>query len=168
MVLALVAYYQRRMDRSFFALAASYGGACVYALSAAPASVVALGQSVATLLNTGALLPQLYQNLRRRSPGGYSPLTAGLACAGCSVRLFTTIALAGSDPLLLAGFAFGLAVNGLLLAQICWFGMVVEGKPLSALLTADFAAPAPAAPTTQLTRVFEMSDSEPDDWEPMR
>ena len=44
-----------------------------------------------------------------------------------------------APPLLLAGFAFGLACNGALLAQIAWYGMVVEGQSLAAVLTSDFA-----------------------------
>ena len=90
--------------------------------------------------NTGALLPQLALNARQQSPGGYSPLTAGLACGGCSIRLFTTIELAGSDPLLLAGFGFGLALNGALLAQIIYYGAVVPGRPLLDVFTSDFAS----------------------------
>ena len=37
---------------------------------------------------------------------------------GCAIRLFTTVELAGADPLLLYGFGFGLALNGALLAQV--------------------------------------------------
>ena len=66
-------------------------------------------------------------------------MTASLACAGCTIRLFTTVELAGSDPLLLAGFGFGLALNAALLLQIVWFGSVVGGRPLLAVLGADFA-----------------------------
>ena len=53
--------------------------------------------------------------------------------------MFTTIELTGSDPLLLAGFAAGLALNAILLAQIVYYGSVVDGKPLIKVLAADFA-----------------------------
>ena len=141
-VLALVAFYQRRVDAPFAALSLAYVVGLAWALLAAPAEAIALGQAAATLLNTGALLPQILLNFQQRSPGGYSPLTAGLACAGCSIRLFTTVELAGSDALLLAGFGFGLALNGALLAQILYYGSVVEGRPLLEVLTADFSASA--------------------------
>ena len=138
-VLGLVAYYQRRLDPAFACIAFFYVAACAWALTAAPPEAIAFGQASATLLNTGALLPQLLQNYQRRSPGGFSPITAGLACAGCAIRLFTTIELTGSDPLLLAGFAAGLALNAILLAQIVYYGSVVDGKPLIKVLAADFA-----------------------------
>ena len=91
-VLAIVAFYQRRLDAQFAGVALGYLAAVAWALTAAPPVAIALGQSAATLLNSGALLPQLVQNARLRSPGGYSPLTASLACAGCLIRLFTTVA----------------------------------------------------------------------------
>lgn len=168
-VLAIVAFFQRRLDGSFIALALGYGAACAWALSAAPASMIAFGQAAATLLNTGALLPQLLLNFRRRSPGGYSPLTAGLACAGCAIRLFTTVELAGSDPLLLAGFAFGLFLNAALLAQIGYYGAVVEGRPLAALLAADFSsAPEEGARRLKRRGGAALSDSsELDEAEPI-
>ena len=143
-VLAIVAFYQKRVDASFVALAIGYAGATMWALTAAPPQAVALGQAAATLLNTGALLPQLALNYERRSPGEYSPVTAGLACTGCAIRLFTTMELTSGDPLLLAGFAFGLAVNAALLAQIVGYGTMVQGQSLKAVLTADFATPASA------------------------
>ena len=161
-VLTIVAYFQRRLDLGFAAVALGYAAACVWALTAAPAEAIALGQAAATLLNTAAVLPQLLQNLQRRSPGDYSPLTAGLACAGCTIRLFTTVQLAGSDPLLLAGFGSGLAINGLLLAQIGWYGVVVEGRPLVDVLTADFVS------GSKVHAASKETDDESEETEPMR
>lgn len=137
-VLVLVATYQRRLDASLGVLALGYALVLAWALAAAPPAALALGQTAATIFNSAALLPQLLLNYQQQSPGGYSPLTASLACVGCLIRLFTTVELAGSDPLLLAGFACGLLFNGALLAQIVWFGSVVEGRPLVEVLTADF------------------------------
>jgi hypothetical protein len=54
-------------------------------------------QILATVLNSAALLPQLYQNFERRSSGDYSPVTAALGSGGCSIRIFTTVELAGGD-----------------------------------------------------------------------
>ena len=139
LVLGVVAYYQRRLDAAFAAGAVALVGACAWALTDAPPQAIALAQGSATLLNTGALVPQLAQNCRRREAGGYSPITAGLACTGCAIRLYTTVELTGSDPLLLAGFGFGLALNAALLAQIAYYGAVVGGRPLLAVLGADFA-----------------------------
>jgi len=139
-VLGLVASYQRRLDGAFALGAAALASGWVWALTDVPPQAIALAQGSATLLNTGALLPQLAQNARRREAGGYSPLTAALACAGCTIRLFTTMELTGADPLLLAGFGLGLVLNGALLVQIAWLGTVVEGRSLLAVLTTDFAA----------------------------
>jgi len=138
LVLAVVGAYQRKIDAAFALSAVALVAACVWALTEAPPAAIDLAQASATVLNTGALLPQLAQNGRRCEPGGYSPLTAALACAGCTIRLFTTVELAGSDPLLLAGFGFGLALNAALLAQIIWFGAVVGQRPLRVVLSADF------------------------------
>ena len=44
-----------------------------------------------------------------------------MATAGNAVKVFTTVQLAGSDPVLLAGFCFGLATNALLLGQIVYY-----------------------------------------------
>ena len=104
-----------------------------------PPEVLALAQGGSAALSTAALVPQLLLNAERGDPGGYSPLTAGLACAGCSIRLFTTNQLAGGDPVLFYSFALALAFNGALLAQILFYGVVVQRRPLLSLLAADFA-----------------------------
>ena len=138
-ILGLVAAYQDRLDARFLVLA--LGVAAVAGTAAAggvPAEALALAQAGSTVLNTAALLPQLALNAERGSPGGYSPLTAGLACAGCSIRLFTTVQLTAGDPLLLAGFGLGLALNAAVLAQVYYYGVIVQGRPLAALLSADF------------------------------
>ena len=139
-ILLLCAYMQRRIDAPFAATAAAFAAATAYGLSgAAPGELLSLAQAGSTLLNTGALLPQIALNARRRSAGDYSPITAGLACAGCLIRLFTTTQLADGDTLLLAGFGSALLLNGALLAQVLWLGTREEGRSLAAVLTQDFA-----------------------------
>jgi len=137
-ILLLVSWYQQRLDATFATLATGYVATTAWALAAAPSSVLAVAQGGSTLLNTIALLPQIAQNARRRSSGGYSPVTALLACAGCSIRIFTTYELAEGDPLLLAGFAAGLALNGAILAQVLYYGVVIEGRTVLAMLGSDF------------------------------
>ena len=85
-----------------------------------PPWALSMLQLAATVSVTGALVPQLLLNARRRSGGGWSPLTAGLSALGNAVRVFTTVQLT-RDPLLLGGFIAGFAVNAAMLAQIyCW------------------------------------------------
>ena len=138
-ILGLVAAYQDRLDARFLAGGGTFlAVAGTAAAGGAPAEALALAQAGSTVLNTAALLPQLALNAERGSPGGYSPLTAGLACGGCLIRLFTTVQLTSGDPLLLAGYGLGLTLNAALLAQIFYYGVVVQGQPLAALLSADF------------------------------
>ena len=74
--------------------------------------------------------------------------------------------LAGSDPLLLAGFAFGLVLNAALLVQIGYYGTVVEGRPLTSLLAADFAGSSKQEPQRRRKRAA-LSDSELDEADPI-
>lgn len=136
-VLLLVAYYQNKIDAQFGT------GVLVFASSAlllanGPPELIAFGQVSSTVLNTGALVPQLRLNAQLRTSGDYSPLTAGLASTGCFIRIFTTIQLAGSDPTLLASYGLAFLVNSVLLAQILFYGVVVEEKGICSVLMADF------------------------------
>uniref|UniRef100_A0A7S2EU39 Mannose-P-dolichol utilization defect 1 protein homolog n=1 Tax=Trieres chinensis TaxID=1514140 RepID=A0A7S2EU39_TRICV len=137
-ILLLVASVQKRFDAQFAALASVYALILCWAIfGPAPPEVVALGQASSAVLNTGAIIPQLMLNAERRSPGDYSPVTAGLAALGCAIRLFTTVQLADSDPVLLGTFGVALLVNGTLLTQILYYGMAVRGQSLGSLLLAD-------------------------------
>jgi mannose-P-dolichol utilization defect 1 len=140
-VLLLVAYFQRRhhtaLDVHFGAGIVLYLVMSVWGLTLAPASVVALGQAGTAILNTVALVPQFLLNFKTQSSGDYSPITASLAAGGCFIRLFTTVQLAGSDPMLLFTFGLAFVVNCALLAQILWYGVFAEGRPISELLLAD-------------------------------
>lgn len=139
-ILLLVGYLQKRLDGRFALITFGTGSAALWALTAAPPSGLAAAQAASTLLNTGALLPQLALNARKRSAGDYSPITASLACTGCLIRIFTTNELAGGDPLLLAGFVAGFALNAALLAQVIYFGVVADGKSISGVMTSDFTS----------------------------
>lgn len=138
LVLVTVAFLQRKLDASFVAAALALALACAWALVAAPMEYLALASVASTVLNTGALVPQIALNARRGSSGDYSPLTAALACGGCTVRLFTTVRLSSSDPLLLAGFGSAVALNSTLLAQVLWYSAIIEKRPWASLLSRDF------------------------------
>lgn len=87
-VLLLVTNYQKKWDGTTAGLGILYVATTAWALlspsSASDASgswgpsstALAAAQIMATLLNSAALLPQLHQNMTRRSSGGYSPVTA--------------------------------------------------------------------------------------------
>mmetsp|Transcript_2149 Transcript_2149/g.5702 ORF Transcript_2149/g.5702 Transcript_2149/m.5702 type:complete len:322 (-) Transcript_2149:285-1250(-) len=140
-ILVLVAFFQGRISARFAGLGLVFSAAVFWALAApAPAAVTALGQAGSTVLNTGALLPQLLLNAERRSPGDYSPVTAGLAALGCAIRLFTTVQLADSDLMLLGGFGVAFLLNSALFAQILWYGISVEGRSLASVMMADIGS----------------------------
>jgi mannose-P-dolichol utilization defect protein 1 len=121
-ILVLVAHLQRRLRTPAFAAGGVvYVCLCVAGLRGMPPWALSTLQLAATVSVTGALVPQLLLNARRRSGGGWSPLTAGLSAAGNAVRVFTTVQLT-RDPLLLGGFLAGFAVNAALLAQIFIYG----------------------------------------------
>jgi mannose-P-dolichol utilization defect protein 1 len=136
-ILGLVIHFQQRADAFFWSLVLMYGTMVLYLLYAVPVQIVALGQGMAAILNTGALIPQFLLNNERQKAGDYSPVTAGLAAAGCLVRIFTTIELAGSDLLLLASFSVAFVFNSALFAQIMYLGTQVEGRPFRDVLLAD-------------------------------
>lgn len=143
-VLALVTFYQRRFDLATLAITCVYLSVAVWALASPPdwpygptSEQIALGQGASATLNTIALLPQLQQNFRRKTAGDYSAITASLASVGCAARLFTTVQLAGGDPLLLWSFGTALVLNASLLGQILWFGTQEEGRSVSSLFLAD-------------------------------
>lgn len=141
-ILGLVAFYQRRVDVQTFLLAVIYVVVTSWALFA-PTSVgpsdsaIAFAQELSIALNVASLLPQLKQNFIRKSSGSYSSVTASLASAGCTIRLFTTFELANGDPLLLVNYGVALALNLSLLLQIIYYATQKEGKTLSQLYLAD-------------------------------
>lgn len=64
----------------------------------------------------GARIPQILLNLRRGNSGELSVMSTGLSVCGNAMRVFTTLALV-RDPLILAGAASQLLLNGILLSQ---------------------------------------------------
>lgn len=154
-VLVLVAFFQERINSRFAGLALAFTAVVCWALAApAPPAITALGQASSTVLNTGALLPQLLLNAERRSSGDYSPVTAALASVGCAIRLFTTVQLADSDLMLLGGFGVAFLLNSALLAQILWYGISVEERSLSSVMMGDLG------PTRMTGEGFSVEDDE--------
>ena len=140
-ILFLTANYQKKLDSKFVYLLSAYVLITTWGiLGFAPTSLIALGQGASAVLNTGALIPQFVLNYQKKSSGDYSPLTASLASIGCFIRIFTTIQLADSDPILLGTFGMAFIVNTSLAAQILYYGIVSEKRDLKTLLTADFSS----------------------------
>ena len=82
-----------------------------------PVSALQSLQLTATVVTSFALMPQIVRNFRAKSRGGWSPVSAGLSTVGIAIRVFTTVTLAGSNPLLLVQFLLGTALNGILMVQ---------------------------------------------------
>mmetsp|Transcript_11782 Transcript_11782/g.24059 ORF Transcript_11782/g.24059 Transcript_11782/m.24059 type:complete len:344 (+) Transcript_11782:47-1078(+) len=143
-ILSLVSFYQKNLNGGTIALATIYLSLTTWALFSPenlswgpPEELFALAQIAATILNTLALVPQLWQNYQRKSSGDYSAVTSTLAALGCSIRLFTTLELADGDLLLLFNYAVALLLNLSVLVQILWFGTKEEGKSVINLFLAD-------------------------------
>lgn len=145
LVLALVTYYQNRVNLATATLACAYVVVAAWALLS-PYSALPYGppkewidaaQVLSTVLNASALLPQLRQNYDRGSSGDYSPVTASLAAAGCGIRLFTTVQLAGGDGLLLLNYGLALLLNLTVVVQVLYYGVTREGRSPAALFLAD-------------------------------
>ena len=140
-VLALVSYYRGEedgFDARFVSGLAALGGAAYLGATAAPPEALALAQAGATAVQISALLPQVALNAERRACS-YSPVTSTMAVLGCTVRVYTTLQLAGGDRLLLAGFGAGFLLNSILLGQALYYGTVVQGTSLREIFTADFS-----------------------------
>ena len=71
-------------------------------------------QLTSAVVTSFALVPQIVRNFRAKSRGGWSLVSALLSTVGNAIRVFTTVTLAGSNPLLLAQFLLGTALNGIL------------------------------------------------------
>ena len=153
-VFALVVLYQHKgRDPVVWIFVSGYCISSILLYSMAPPNLLALSQIAAVILNSGALVPQFLWNMKHRTKGDYSPITALLAAIGCSVRLWTVQTLANNDIVLLGSFAIALFFNVSLLLQIIYYGTHVEGLTLLQVLSADVA---PVPPTVQ--RVVEHMD----------
>ena len=156
-VLFLVAYFQNSMDYKFSTAVFTFGLLTVLLLYAAPPAIITIGQSGSSLLNAGALVPQFILNAKLQKAGDYSPITAALASGGGGIRLFTTIQLAGADLVLMGSFGLAFVLNMSMLAQILWYGVVVEGRGVLTVLTADIGPTADTGETRALLSTHDPS-----------
>ena len=74
-------------------------------------------QVAATVTSTWALVPQCVRNMRSRSKGGWSVWSGTIATAANAARIFTTLALADANVLLLVQFSARCCLNAVLLVQ---------------------------------------------------
>eukprot|EP00808_Paulinella_micropora_P004153 g15774.t1 len=142
-LLLLVSCLQVEFSRivALFSFILLVGGACLQSSDGGKA-VLSFLQGVAIFVGASAVLPQILLNWRHGSSGEFSILTASLLTVGNLVRAWTTIKLAGGDPLLLVGFGLGFLFNGFLLAQILYYSLHVEKQSLSKIYMADcFSGP---------------------------
>ncbi len=116
-ILALTSVYQRRVSPMVALPAGTFALALL-----TPRDALQRLQLSASVTLTLALLPQIVKNIRTRSGGGWSPVSAAMTTFGNVARVFTTFQLADSNPLLLFQFGAGAALNGLLLAQTLLWG----------------------------------------------
>ena len=137
-ILFLVAFYQRSITEvSFWFLLAAFVLGSIYGFTVAPNSVILLGQLSSVFINSAALIPQFHHNYTKKTKGDYSPLTTSLASAGCLVRMFTTVTLNHSDPVLMISFLSAFIVNIALLIQILYYGIRVEGLNFLQIFMSD-------------------------------
>lgn len=142
-ILYLVVLYQRRcQDPGVLGFTFAFVTITAYLYLQTPPVLLELGQLFATGLVSAALVPQFHLNYRNQHKGDYSPITAALASIGCAIRLFTVQQLADSDPFLFLSNGTALALNFSLLLQILYYGIVVEGLSIRAVLLADIQASA--------------------------
>mmetsp|Transcript_5491 Transcript_5491/g.10602 ORF Transcript_5491/g.10602 Transcript_5491/m.10602 type:complete len:339 (+) Transcript_5491:1-1017(+) len=154
-ILGLVAFYQKRTEEiSFWIMLSALVLASLYAFTIAPNDLIALGQLSSMFVNTAALVPQFHHNFVTKTKGDYSPLTATLAWCGCLVRIFTTITLNNSDPVLMVTFFSAFCANFTLLLQILYYGTRIEGLSFSQVFMADVVAADAAAAATTTTHSY--------------
>jgi len=84
--------------------------AAIYALLAAPPTVLQGLQMLTVPLSVLSKLPQISQNYKAQSTGQLSAIAVLSQIAGCAARLFTTITEV-RDPIVLAGFLVALVLN---------------------------------------------------------
>jgi len=65
---------------------------------------------------------QVIQNYNQRSTGQLSVLSVGMQFAGCIARVFTSLQEAAGDWLVLAPYLMAGALNGIIFAQIFYYG----------------------------------------------
>lgn len=142
-ILILVVIYQRRWrDPVVVGFTLAFVTISAYLYATTPPKLLELGQLCSAGLTSAALVPQFHLNFKNQNKGDYSPVTAALASLGCAARLFTVQQLADSDPFLFFSNGTALALNFSLFLQILYYGVVVEGLSVRAVLLADIHSPA--------------------------
>jgi len=118
-ILVLAKHFSKEGITKRFCFGLSVYGAWVtsYLAGWLPASATFGMQVVAMTIITGAIVPQIILNFKRKDTGEWSILTAVMSTGGNALRVFTTLQLT-HDPLLLTGYLLGFAVNATLLWQI--------------------------------------------------
>lgn len=111
-ILVLACTYERKVPAAAALPVAALLAACF--LPARALSALQLSASVAVIV---ALVPQIVRNFAARSRGGWSPISAALSTGGNFARLYTTVTLAASNPLLLLQFGVSFVLNAILLVQ---------------------------------------------------
>lgn len=128
LIFGAVCVLQRRNPVPLVLASVSALGAFAYLVAAAPTWCLTLVQAASTATMAVALLPQIAKNLKGRTSGGWSPISAGLSTAGNAIRVFTTMQLT-HDMLLLAGFSAGFLLNAILFAQtLAWPEATAKGN----------------------------------------
>jgi len=106
---------------------AAFGGLLAVLLSPGllPPSALQILMGLTIPLFSASRVPQIWQNFRTGSTGQLALATSAMAFAGSLARVFTTLQEA-KDNLLLLGFAVGALLNGILAAQILYYGTADE------------------------------------------
>uniref|UniRef100_A0A914W927 Mannose-P-dolichol utilization defect 1 protein homolog n=1 Tax=Plectus sambesii TaxID=2011161 RepID=A0A914W927_9BILA len=126
-IIALTLHYSGKTAQSMMFIA-GYGALLAVLLSpAVPLKLHASLQAANIPIIVIGRLIQIVANYRRQSTGQLSSTTAFLIVIGCIVRVFTSIHETG-DRLLIAVFAIAGLMNGIVLAQILYYGNADERK----------------------------------------
>ena len=112
-VLVLMMAYRRKLESIVLLPLAGIAAAVV----APPGAALQGLQVAATVTSTWALVPQCVRNMRSRSKGGWSVWSGTIATAANAARIFTTLALADANVLLLVQFSARCCLNAVLLVQ---------------------------------------------------
>lgn len=110
-----------------------------------------MGMQIMTIpLTMVSKLPQIWSNFRHKSSGQLSLLTNALVFCGCLARIFTNHQEVPGDKLIRTVSVVGCLLNGVILAQIVWYG---SGKGHSkAIKAAAKAAAKNLPPTTKVLK----------------
>lgn len=125
--LLIIAYTPRLMTKNRDLVTASLAmSTSALALAVMPMTLLAFLQICTLPLSLFSKLPQIRQNHRSESTGQLSVFAVASQVVGCLARLFTT-AIEVGDPLVAAGFALALVLNGILGLQL-WLYWGQEGS----------------------------------------